>query len=115
MEARNVPNLLTLQTATTRDGYVAGARADQTNITLDGVDINEAQTNSIIGARRSGRRNPTSNLSQRTSTVLRLNSDAIEEFRVQTTKSNANQGRSAGAQVALVTKSGSNDWHGAGF
>jgi len=40
LEARNVPNLLTLQPATTRDGYVAGARADQSNITLDGVDIN---------------------------------------------------------------------------
>ena len=50
LEARNVPNLLTLQAATTRDGYVAGSRADQANITLDGVDINEAQTNTIIGA-----------------------------------------------------------------
>ena len=39
LEARNVPNLLTLQTAATRDGYVTGARADQTNITLDGVDL----------------------------------------------------------------------------
>src|SRR5205814_743717 len=48
LEARSVPNLLTLQPATTRDGYVAGARADQSNITLDGVDVNEAQTNQIL-------------------------------------------------------------------
>ena len=116
LEARSVPNLLTLQTAATRDGYVAGARSDQTNVTLDGVDINEAQTNSIT----SGTTDPadgtaTDNLSPSNTTVLRLNADAIEEFRVQTTNPNANQGRSAGAQVSLVTKSGTNEWHGTAF
>jgi len=116
LEARSVPNLLTLQTAATRDGYVAGARADQTNVTLDGVDINEAQTNSIT----SGTADPADgtavdNLSPANSTVLRLNADAIEEFRVQTANANANQGRSAGAQVSLVTKSGTNDFHGSAF
>jgi len=45
--ARSVPALLTLQPATTRDGNVAGARSDQANVTLDGVDINETQTNSV--------------------------------------------------------------------
>lgn len=114
LEARNVPNLLTLQTATTRDGYVAGSRADQSNITLDGVDINEAQTNTIIGADPANGTD-INNLSPSNNTVLRLNSEAIEEFRVTTTNPNANQGRSGGAQVSLVTKSGSNDWHGAGF
>ncbi|HEX6285431.1 MAG TPA: carboxypeptidase-like regulatory domain-containing protein, partial [Pyrinomonadaceae bacterium] len=114
LEARNVPSLLTLQTATTRDGYVAGARADQSNITLDGVDINEAQTNTIIGADPAAGTD-IANLSPSNSTVLRLNSEAIEEFRVTTTNPNASQGRSAGAQVNLVTKSGTNDWHGAAF
>ena len=97
LEARNPLSLLTLQAAVTRDGYVAGARSDQSNITLDGVDINEAQTNSI------------------SSPVLRLNAEAIEEFRVTTVSANAVQGRSSGAQISLVTKSGSNDLHGALF
>ncbi len=97
LEARNPLALLTLQAAVTREGYVAGARSDQSNITLDGVDINEAQTNSI------------------SSPVLRLNAEAIEEFRVTTVGANAVQGRSSGAQISLVTKSGSNDWHGALF
>ena len=114
LEARNVPSLLTLQTATTRDGYVAGARADQSNITLDGVDINEAQTNTIIGADPANGTD-INNLSPSNSTVLRLNSEAIEEFRVTTSNPNANQGRSAGAQVQLVTKSGTNEFHGALF
>ena len=105
MEARNVLSLLTLQpgvtyaidsTATT-NGAVNGARSDQSNITLDGADINEAQTSRL------------------NTPVLRLNSEAIEEFRVTTLNANSNQGRSSAAQVNLVTKSGTNSFHGAGF
>ncbi len=116
LEARSIPNLLTLQAATTRDGYVAGARADQSNITLDGVDVNEAQTNQILNPNADPANGSNAlNLQPDRNTVIRLNSEAIEEFRVTTSNPNANQGRSAGAQVSLVTKSGSNDWHGALF
>jgi hypothetical protein len=94
---RNVIDLLTLQPGVTQDGYVAGARSDQSNITLDGVDINDAQSNDINGP------------------VLRLNAEAISEFRVETVNSNANEGRSAGAQINLVSKTGTNNWHGALF
>jgi hypothetical protein len=97
LEARNPISLLTLQPGVTRAGNVTGARSDQSNITLDGVDINEAQTNDI------------------SSPVLRLNTEAIEEFRVVVSNPNANQGRSSGAQISLVTKSGSNNWHAALF
>src|SRR5439155_14918511 len=48
VDARDVSNLLTLQPGVTRFGYVAGGRSDQANITLDGVDINDAQTNSLL-------------------------------------------------------------------
>ncbi len=119
LEARNVVDLLSLQPGSTREGYVTGARADQSNITLDGVDINNAQTgntaipastnNLIVGALDSDRGNIT------TGPVLRLNSEAVEEFRVTTANANANQGRSSGSQVNLVTKSGTNSLHGAGF
>jgi hypothetical protein len=44
-----------------------------------------------------------------------LNAEAIEEFRVNTINATSNQGRSSGAQINLVTKSGSNNWHGAAF
>ncbi len=43
LNARNVVGLLSLQPGVTRDGYVNGARADQANVTLDGVDVNEQQ------------------------------------------------------------------------
>src|SRR5207302_3888285 len=117
LEARNILDLLTLQPGTTREGYVAGARADQSNVTLDGVDINNAQTGNaavplttnslVIGQLDTDRGNIT------TGPVLRLNSEAIEEFRVTTANGNANQGRSSGSQVNLITKTGSNNWHGA--
>ena len=96
-EARDVINLLTLQPGVTRFGYVVGGRSDQANITLDGIDVNEAQTNDIF------------------SPVLRLNAEAIEEFRVTTTNANASQGRTSGAQISLVTKGGTNQLHGALF
>jgi hypothetical protein len=97
LNTRNVIDLLTLQPGVTQAGYVAGARSDQSNVTLDGVDINDAETNGIRG------------------NVLRLNAEAISEFRVETINSNANEGRSSGAQINLVSKTGTNAWHGALF
>jgi Carboxypeptidase regulatory-like domain len=100
LNARNVVNLLSLQPGVTQGGYVNGGRADQANITLDGVDVNEQQRGLDIvtgGA---------------FSSVLRVTPDSVQEFRVITTNPNAEQGRSSGAQVSLVTRSGTNDWHG---
>ena len=119
LEGRNLVDLLSLQAGSTREGYVTGSRADQSNVTLDGVDINNAQTGNaaipmttntlVIGGLDTDRGNIT------TGPVLRLNSEAIEEFRVTTANGNADEGRSSGAQINLVTRSGTNDWHGAAF
>ncbi len=119
LEARNLVDLLSLQPGSTREGYVTGSRADQSNVTLDGVDINNAQTGNaeiprntndlVIGQLDTDRGNIT------TGPVLRLNTEAIEEFRVTTANGNANQGSSAGAQINLVTKTGTNSWHGAAY
>lgn len=115
MEARNVLSLLTLQPGVTPDGYVAGARSDQSNVTLDGVDINDAQSNQLM-LTSSSPTNPNSvSVSGLGGTVLRLNAEAIEEFRVNTVNANASEGRSGAAQINLVTKSGTNNWHGALF
>jgi len=117
LEARNLVDLLSLQPGATREGYVTGSRADQSNVTLDGVDINNAQTGNaeiprttnqlVIGQIDTDRGNIT------TGPVLRLNTEAIEEFRVTTANGNANQGSTSGAQVNLVTKTGTNGLHGA--
>jgi len=81
----------------TRTGIVNGARQDQTNITLDGVDNNDQ----IFGYAFNG--------------ALRSTRDSVEEFRVTTTNANADAGRSSGAQVSLVTKAGTNTIHGSAY
>lgn len=78
----------------TRNGAVNGGRSDQANITLDGVDNNEQ----VRGTAFKG--------------AVRTTLDSIEEFRVTTAGENADQGRSSGGQVTLVTKSGTNVFHG---
>ncbi|MEZ5429239.1 MAG: TonB-dependent receptor [Pyrinomonadaceae bacterium] len=98
---RRVNDLLSLQPGVTRDGYVAGGRSDQANITLDGVDINDQQT----GGR-------TNQFQTTQDSVLRVTTESVEEFRITTTNPNANQGRSSGAQISLVTKGGTNDFRG---
>ncbi len=119
LNGKDVGSLLTLQPGATKEGYVTGARADQSNVTLDGVDINSAQSANtslpgnintlVIGSFSSG------SIDLTAGPVLRLNSEAIEEFRVTTANGNANQGRSAGSQVNLVTRSGTNSLHGSAF
>ncbi len=80
-----------------RGGSVNGARSDQTNVTLDGVDNNDVNNgNAFQGS-------------------LRATMDSLDEFRVATSNSNADQGRSSGAQVSLVTKSGTNQFHGTAY
>ncbi len=109
-ETRNVPDLLSLQPGVfflpqptnpalqdSRSGSVNGGRSDQGNITLDGVDDNDQ----VRGLAFTG--------------VLRETQDSIEEFRVTTGNANADAGRSSGAQVSLVTKSGTNKLHGAAY
>jgi hypothetical protein len=107
VEARNVLALLSLQAGVTSSGYVAGARSDQSNITLDGININDAQTNSIGSAFNAA--------VAANGPVLRLNGEAVEAFRVATVSASASGGRSSGAQINLVTKSGTNQWHGSAF
>jgi carboxypeptidase family protein len=108
MEGRNVPDLLSLQAGVTytgnrsdidkdndtRSGAVNGAHSDQSNITLDGVDVND-QVNGYAF-----------------SSVLPVSVDSVQEFRVTTSNYNADQGRSSGAQISLITKSGTNNFHG---
>jgi hypothetical protein len=80
--------------ADSRSGSVSGARSDQTNVTLDGVDNNDQ----LLGTAFQG--------------AARVPLDALEEFKVTTSNSDADAGRSSGGQVSLVTKSGTNNIHG---
>lgn len=74
--------------------HVHGSRDRSFNFTLDGIDINE----STAGG---------SNF-----TPLRPNPDSIQEFQVVTGNFTAELGRSSGAQVTFVTRSGTNQFRG---
>src|SRR5579864_2408657 len=107
-EGRDPAGILSLQTGVvftgnsphiagasdSRAGTVNGARSDQTNITLDGVDNNDQ----LLGTAFQG--------------AVRIPLDAIQELKVTTANSDADTGRSSGGQVSEVTKSGTNHFHG---
>jgi hypothetical protein len=79
---------------TNRDGAVTGSRTDQGNVTVDGLDVNDMAGGFAF------------------TTVANATIDSVQEFRTVTSNADASQGRSSGGQVQLVTKSGTNEWHG---
>jgi hypothetical protein len=106
LESRNVVTLLSIQPGVTPDGYVSGARADQANLTLDGVDVNEQQSGMDVI------RDLAFHTDEAFASVLRVTPDSLQEFRVTISNPNASQGRSSGGQVSMITKSGTNKFHG---
>ncbi|MFZ0332767.1 MAG: carboxypeptidase-like regulatory domain-containing protein [Candidatus Acidiferrales bacterium] len=99
---RNALELRQLQPGATEGGSdtggtVTGARSDQNSVTLDGIDISD----SIIG----GQGSPEIEGQP-------ANIENIQEFRTGVTNSNLTFDRSAGGQTALVSRSGSNAFHG---
>ena len=119
LETRNVVELLSLQPGVTPTGEVMGARRDQNNTTLDGADVNNNQnsglmvqnSNTFTGGFQGSNANGVVNNSG-FNAVLPIPLDSVQEFRVTVAGEGPNQGRSSGGQVALVTKSGSNQFHG---
>jgi hypothetical protein len=75
-------------------GRVNGQRAASNNNTLDGIDVNDAVF-------------PALGLS-----VAPVNIDSIEEIRMVTSGGKAELGRNSGGQVELITRSGTNRFHG---
>ncbi|HEX4005306.1 MAG TPA: carboxypeptidase-like regulatory domain-containing protein [Acidobacteriaceae bacterium] len=76
----------------------AGRGLDDSNFTYDGVDA----TNIV-------------NQTQRAWVRLAIPLDAIEEFRVDSLTATAEDGGTGGAQLAVSSPSGTNDWHGRAF
>jgi Carboxypeptidase regulatory-like domain/TonB dependent receptor len=75
-------------------GSVTGSRADAGTVTLDGLDVNDETIGSPFFA------------------VGRAPLDSISEVRTIVGGADASFGRGGGAQVDLVTQSGTNQWHG---
>ncbi len=83
------------QPGVTLDGEVTGARRDQSNVTLDGLEMNDNATGTfgyIVGY---------------------APVDSVQEFRGVVADPLASSGQGGGGQFELVTKSGTNNFHGA--
>ena len=78
----------------TRDGSVAGARADQNNIVVDGIEASDFAVGTAFA------------------TVGAIPLDAIQEFSTQVAQPTAAYGGRSGAQTVITTRSGGNEWHG---
>jgi hypothetical protein len=76
----------------------AGRARDDNNFSFDGVDAGGIQEQA-----------------QKSQTRLQISQDAIEEYRVNSALYDAEYGTQAGGQIDVVTKSGTNDWHGTAF
>ena len=117
LETRNIVQLLSLQPGVTPNGEVMGARRDQNNVTLDGVDVNDNQDSGISVGKNDGQgsnanaANPVSGFNS----VLPIPLDSVQEFRVTVGGQGADEGRSSGGQVVLITKSGTNSLHGSAY
>ncbi len=77
--------------------HVNGARDRAWNFTVDGIDANETSAGGGNFA------------------PIRMNPDALSEFKVLTGNATAEYGRNSGGQVAMITKSGTNEMHGSLF
>ena len=78
----------------TRDSFAMhanGGREEYNDYLLDGVDNNDQDVNRY---------------------VLQPSVDTIQEFKIATNSYSAEYGRNAGGQVNVITRSGTNDWHG---
>jgi hypothetical protein len=90
------PGVVPSATGTQGGGFnVAGARSQSNVFLLDGVSNIDTQINSALGNFRV--------------------TDAVQEFAVQTSVATAEFGRGTGGQVSIVTKSGTNRFHGSAF
>src|ERR1700686_2191566 len=76
----------------------AGRARDDNNFSFDGVDAGGIQEQA-----------------QKSQTRLQISQDAIEEYRVNSALYDAEYGTQAGGQIDVVTKSGTNEYHGTVF
>ena len=110
VQERNDPTaLFSLQPGVTDTGSVTGARVDQNDVTVDGLDVNDFATGGAV------QNNTGSGITEGFSSgtiVGHAPIDSVEEFHSNVAGNEASTGPSSGGQFELVTKSGTNQFHG---
>jgi Carboxypeptidase regulatory-like domain len=110
VQQRNDPvALFTLQPGVTDTGSVAGARVDQNDVTLDGLDVNDFATGGAV------QNNTGSGIAEGFSSgtiVGHAPIDSVEEFHSNVAGNEASTGPGSGGQFELITRGGTNQFHG---
>ena len=91
----------------TTGGQVTGSRSEQITFNLDGGDATSDLEGSNSYISPPGEPLP--------APIVPVPAESTEEFRVATSNPNATMGRSSGGQVALLTKHGTNTFHGSAY
>jgi hypothetical protein len=108
VHGRNFLDFVLLTPGVTRDHRAGdlsfgGLRGPMNSLQIDGVDNNNTFFGQTLGRTGSGR------------APYQFSIDAVKEFQVNTNSYSAEFGRAGGAVINVVTKSGTNEFHGTGF
>jgi Carboxypeptidase regulatory-like domain len=121
---RDVSTFVELQPGVAPDGSVAGAVLDQSYFSLDGGNNSSDMDGSQNVYFSSMAGDPTGGVATQNTLgagvggptgVLPTPQDSVEEFKTNTAGQTADFNSSAGAEVKVVTKRGTNAWHGTGY
>ena len=126
---RDVSTFIALQPGVSPDGSVAGAVVDQSYFTLDGGNNTNDMDGSMNVYTKSFAGDPTGGVANQNSVgpseggtgvggatgVLPTPQDSVEEFKVNTAGQTADFNSSAGSEVKVVTKRGTDAWHGTAY
>jgi hypothetical protein len=117
---RDSSTFVTLQPGVSPDGSVAGAVVDQSTFMLDGGQNTNDMDGSMQVYTPSFAGDPTggvvsNQIGGSPTGVMPTPLDSVEEFKVNTANQTADFNSSSGAQVQIVTKRGTNAWHGTAY
>ena len=117
---RDAATFVTLQPGVSPDGSVAGAVVDQSTFMLDGGQNTNDMDGSMQVYTPSFAGDPSGGIVSTMvggspTGVMPTPIDSVEEFKVNTANQTADFNSSAGAQVQVVTRRGTNAWHGSAY
>ncbi len=109
------PGVLVTPAAQNSQGQfnVNGQRSDANYFTVDGVSVNFSSTASVNLYQSLGGSLPALTIGGGTNSFVSV--DAMQEFRIETSTYAPEFGRSPGGQISIVTKSGTNRFHGTAY
>ena len=109
---RDATSLLSLQPGVTPRGDIGGSYMDQNTFTIDGGNNTDDMAGNTIGYLQNFTGLAGSQTNGMASGVVATPIETVEEFKVNTFGQTADFNQSSGAQVQMVTRRGTDQWHG---